>query len=341
MKISVDKLKLISIAVISLSVGAISVCRGPIAAAVVAPISPDTHKLRTGEPISPIPTEIKLDPVKVALGEKLFNDPQLSHNNSISCASCHRLDLGGTDQVARSIGINGKRGDINAPTVLNSGYNFKQFWDGRAETLEAQIDGPTHASGEMGSDWDEIEAKLGASDVYVSEFSRVYRDGIRTENIRNAIAEFERSLITPNSKFDQYLRGNTDILSEDEKDGYRTFKAVGCISCHQGVNIGGNLFQEFGVMGTYFKDRGNIERSDYGRYNVTHLESDMYVFKVPGLRNISQTSPYFHDGSAQTLEEAVTVMSRYQLGRQLSPGETAAIVRFLRTLDGNYSRYDK
>jgi cytochrome c peroxidase len=291
------------------------------------------------EPIQPIPTEISLNAGKVALGEKLFNETQLSHDNTISCASCHSLDKGGTDQLAHSKGIAGATGSVNAPTVFNSAYNFKQFWDGRAETLEAQIDGPTHAAGEMGSTWEEITGKLNQSPEYVAEFARFYPDGIHTENIKDAIATFERSLITPNSRFDQFLKGNQEILTKEEKEGYRTFKTVGCISCHQGMNAGGNLFQEFGVMGDYFNDRGNITEADLGRFNVTHQDYDRYVFKVPSLRNVSETYPYFHDGSAQTLEAAVTTMSKYQLGRELSPEEIDSIVLFLKTLDGKYTRY--
>jgi cytochrome c peroxidase len=296
---------------------------------------------RLNEPISPIPTEVRLNSGKVALGETLFNDPNFSHDNSVSCASCHSLSLGGTDNLTHSTGINGQTGSVNAPTVFNSGYNFRQFWDGRAETLEDQIDGPTHASGEMGSSWEEINKKLNAKPEYVSGFANLYRDGINTQNIKDAIASFERSPITPNARFDQYLRGNQEILTDDEKEGYRIFKAVGCVSCHQGLNIGGNLFQEFGVMGDYFDDRGNITQADLGRYNVTNKEYDKYVFKVPSLRNVEHIFPYFHDGSAKCLENAVEVMSKYQLGRKLSNQEIEFIVKFLKTLNGDYQKYNQ
>ncbi|HLA94819.1 MAG TPA: cytochrome c peroxidase [Pyrinomonadaceae bacterium] len=293
----------------------------------------------TNEPIQPIPIHINLDADKVALGEKLFNEVQLSRDNTVSCATCHSMDLGGTDQLPRSKGIDGQLGAVNAPTVFNAAYNFKQFWDGRAETLESQIDGPTHAADEMGSNWEEIERKLRHSEEYTAEFARVYKDDIHTENIKDAIAAFERSLLTPNSRFDRFLKGDGDAITKEEKDGYRVFKSVGCVSCHQGMNAGGNLFQEFGVMGDYFNDRGNITKADLGRYNVTHNDLDRHVFKVPGLRNVSRTFPYFHDGSALTLENAVGVMSKYQLGRQLSPQEVDSIVLFLKTLDGEYTRY--
>lgn len=290
----------------------------------------------TNEPILPIPPTIGLNEKKVALGEKLFNNPQLSHDNTISCASCHSLSTGGTDLLVHSIGIKGRVGSINAPTVFNSGFNFKQFWDGRAETLEDQIDGPTHAPGEMGSNWTEIISKLNQSPDYIAAFNELYADGIQSRNVKDAIATFERSLSTPNSRFDKFLRGDNGILTNEEKEGYRLFKSYGCASCHQGINVGGNLFQKFGVMGDYFADRGNVTKADLGRFNVTGDPTDRYVFKVPSLRNVALTPPYFHDGSAARLEEAVAVMGRYQLGRRLSPEEVDRIVRFLKTLSGEY-----
>jgi cytochrome c peroxidase len=334
-------LKLLTITALLVFCGFITVCRRPPIQTALphTPVGLQEKNLRN-EPILPIPAEITLDPGKVALGEKLFNDPILSHDNTISCSTCHSLSLGGTDQSVHSTGIGSQKGGINAPTVFNAAYNFKQFWDGRAETLEMQVDGPMNAPNEMGSNWEEIIGKLRQSPEYVAEFAPLFRDGIRAESIQEAIATFERSLTTPNSRFDQFLRGNEEILTKEEREGYRTFKTVGCISCHQGVNAGGNLFQEFGVMGDYFNERGNITKADLGRFNVTHHDSDKYVFKVPSLRNVSQTHPYFHDGSAATLEDAVKVMSKYQLGRQLSQQEIESIVQFLKTLDGKYTRYN-
>ena len=287
-----------------------------------------------GEPIQPIAIDSNLDERKVRLGEALFNDPQLSKDNSISCASCHGLTTGGVDRLSHSIGINGAVGSINAPTVFNSGANFKQFWDGRAETLEDQIDGPVQAAGEMGSSWPEVISKLSKSPDYVSSFEALYADGIQVRNIKDAIATFERSLSTPDSRFDQYLRGDSSALSDEEKQGYHIFKSYGCITCHQGINVGGNMFQTFGVMADYFADRGNITRADLGRFNVTEQEKDRYVFKVPSLRNVALTAPYFHDGTASDLQDAVRVMAKYQLGRQLSNEEVASLVSFLKTLSG-------
>lgn len=286
------------------------------------------------KPVAPIPLAIALDRQKVALGEKLFGDPLLSRDGSVSCASCHLLSLGGTDRLPQSIGIDGLKGELNAPTVLNSVFNFRQFWDGRAETLEEQIDGPIRDRREMDSNWPDIVAKLKANHDYRQQFHQIYPEGITPDNIRNAISTYESSLITPNSRFDRFLRGDEKALSTTEKEGYQNFQAYGCISCHQGVNLGGNMFQSFGIFGDYFTDRGNIKKADLGRYNITQKESDRHVFKVPGLRNVAQTSPYFHDGSADSLAEAVKIMGRYQLGRSLNPKEIDEIVQFLNTLTG-------
>ncbi|HKV42682.1 MAG TPA: cytochrome c peroxidase [Blastocatellia bacterium] len=288
------------------------------------------------EPIQPIAEDLVLDQRKVRLGESLFNDPALSGNNSVSCATCHSLTGGGGDGRSSSIGIHGTSGPINAPTVFNSGGNFRQFWDGRAESLEDQIDGPVQAAGEMGSKWPDVIGKLSKSLNYVGAFGALYPDGIQVRNIKDAIATFERSLTTPNSRFDRYLRGDQNALTADEIQGYQIFKSYGCVSCHQGIGVGGNMFQTFGVMADYFADRGHITKADFGRFNVTGDPADRYVFKVPSLRNVELTAPYFHDGSVNTLEGAVQVMGKYQLGRHLSGEETAALVKFLKTLTGEY-----
>ena len=288
------------------------------------------------EPIEPIALHIELDAKKVALGNRLFHDPRLSADNSISCATCHSLQTGGVDRLSHSVGINGAVGLVNSPTVFNSGFNFSQFWDGRADSLEDQIDGPTHNPLEMGSNWAEIVSKLKSSPDYVAEFDALYADGIAPDNIKDAIATFERSLYTPNSRFDQYLRGDSNAITEEEKEGYALFKQNGCISCHQGVNVGGNIYQKFGILGDYFADRGNLTEADLGRFNVTGQEVDRHFFKVPSLRNVALTPPYFHDGSTQTLEEAVGIMAKYQLGRTISEEEIDLIVKFLHTLTGEY-----
>lgn len=289
------------------------------------------------EPITPLPESVPLDARKVALGDRLFHDPRLSRDDSVACASCHALDKGGVDGRQRSIGIGGQTVAVNAPTVFNSGFNFKQFWDGRAESLEDQIDGPLNHPKEMGSSWPEVIGKLKNDAAYVSAFANIYPDGIQEKNIKDAIATFERALVTPNSRFDQYLKGDRNAMTADELKGYRLFKSYGCIACHQGVNIGANMFERLGVMGDYFKDRGEIAQADLGRFNVTKNEEDKHMFKVPSLRNVALTAPYFHDGSAATLEQAVTIMGKYQLGVAIPLSDVALIVAFLKTLTGEYA----
>ena len=291
----------------------------------------------TVEPISPIPESVSLDPRKVSLGSRLFDDPRLSGDNSVACATCHVLSKGGTDGLKRSIGIRAQTGEINAPTVFNSGFNFRQFWNGRAASLEDQIDGPVQHTKEMGSAWPATIARLSLDAYYKSEFAKIYPDGIQPASVKDAIATFERSLITPNSRFDRYLKGERSAVTREETDGYQRFKSYGCVACHQGVNVGGNMFERLGVMGDYFKDRGNITPADLGRFSVTGIESDTHVFKVPGLRNVALTAPYFHDGSATTLEQAVVIMGKYQLGIGIPADDVALIVKFLRTLTGEYN----
>jgi len=288
------------------------------------------------EPITPIPLELELDTRKVALGDRLFHDPRFSSDNSISCAHCHNLANGGMDNLPRSIGVGDKEGRVNAPTVFNSGFNANQFWDGHAETLEDQIDFPMQNTCEMGSTWPEVIEKLEQDVAYQRDFAAIYPEGIQQHTVRNAIATFERSLITPNSRFDRYLRGDMHALSGDELVGYELFKNFGCISCHQGMNVGGNMYEKLGLFRDYFADRGNVQEIDYGRYNVTGNEEHRHEFRVPPLRNVSVTAPYFHDGSAETLEEAVAVMGKYQLGVTLSNDEVSSIVKFLKTLTGVY-----
>nr|WP_256261430.1 cytochrome c peroxidase [Pseudomonas gingeri] len=286
------------------------------------------------EPLKPLPDVPVQDPRKVELGRQLFNEKQLSINNTTSCASCHHLELGGADGKPFSIGFQGGTLGINTPTVFNAALNFRQFWNGRVETLEAQIDDVVKSPIEMGNTWPHVVDTLNQAPTYQAAFREAYTDGVTIANVQNALASYERSLLTPNSRFDQYLKGNTDILSIDEKYGYQRFKDYGCIACHQGVNIGGNMFQKFGVMGDYFKVRGNPTEADLGRYLATGAEEDRNVFKVPSLRNVALTAPYFHDGSAKTLEDAVHVMFTYQLGRVPSAEDIRLIVLFLRTLTG-------
>ena len=292
------------------------------------------------EPIKPIPLEVNLDKNKVRLGKKLFSDKRLSGDDSVSCASCHNLITAGVDLEPVSTGVKGQKGTLNSPTVFNSGFNLAQFWDGRAESLEDQIDGPINNPIEMGSNWNQVLEKVKSDSDYRAQFGKAYKDGITADNIKDAIATFERSLITPNSRFDQWLRGKDDALSERELLGYEKFKFYGCISCHQGVNVGGNLFQVFGVINNFFEKRGGAKEHDLGRFNVTGDERDKHSFKVPSLRLAAVTPPYLHDGSAKTLREAVDIMFTYQLGRPAPDEDKELIIEFLKTLVGSYEERD-
>ncbi len=287
------------------------------------------------EPIRPMPEPQGLDPKKVALGSKLFHDTRLSADNTLSCASCHPLDRGGADGLPVSIGVGGAVGGINAPSVLTAAYNFRQFWDGRAASLEEQAGGPVVNPIEMGATWPKVIEKLSDDVEIKQQFSRVYRNGLTPDNIQDAIAEFERSLARP-GRFDRWLNGDSNALSNDEVAGYRLFRKHGCTGCHQGVNVGGNLYQRFGTMAPYFSP-GSTSKADLGRYNVTGREADKHFFKVPSLRNVALTAPYFHNAAATTLEDAVRVMGLYQLGLELPAQDVDLIVKFLGTLNSEVS----
>lgn len=303
----------------------------------VALLSPSVVQAEgLGEPIQPIPTpefsaEEKL---QINLGRRLFNDTRLSHDNSTSCASCHSLDLGGADGRHVSIGIEGAMGTVNAPTVINSVFNLAQFWDGRAATLEEQAAGPVHNPIEMGSNWGEVLEKLRRDEFYPAQFDTLYDEGLTAANIQRAIALFERSLVTVDAPFDRYLRGDEEAISAEARRGYRLFKSYGCVSCHQGRNVGGNMYARMGAVGNYFIRKSGLKDSDMGRYNVTGNEGDRHVFKVPSLRLVTKTAPYFHDGSVKSLDAAISTMALYQLGRRISGEDTALIIHFLKSLQG-------
>ena len=289
------------------------------------------------EPIQPIPIDTTLDPDKVELGAFLFNDPRLSKDNSLSCASCHILDAGGDDNLVTGIALGGNRHVVNTPTVFNARYNFRQQWDGAALTLEDQVDSVLHSHMEADSNWVELIDKLKADSGLVHQFEKIYQDGLTRDNYLDALTEFQKSLVTPNARFDRYLLGDAEAITEEEKEGYQRFKEFGCISCHQGVNIGGNLFQKFGIFYDYLAERGDIINADYGRINVTNREVDMHVFKVPSLRNIEVTAPYLHDGKAASLEEVIAIMGRTQIGKNINDRDIALLAKFLRTLTGEYN----
>lgn len=287
------------------------------------------------EPIAPIPESLPTNPAKVALGKLLYFDKRLSKNNNQSCAGCHDLSANGfgTDLAPVSTGSEGLKGGRNAPTVYNSALNFTQFWDGRAAHLAEQAQGPVVNPVEMGlKDWTEAISKIQDDPHYQKEFAAIYHQPMNRENVTDAIAEFEKTLLTPNSPFDRWLKGDKNALTEKQQLGYERFKQYGCIACHQGQNVGGNMYQKFGIL----KDisQSPVLGKDQGRFEVTGNEADRHVFRVPSLRLVSKTPPYFHNGSVNSLDEAVKVMIEYQLGRDVPQQDVDAIVAFLDSLAG-------
>ena len=295
------------------------------------------QKYGIAEKIVPIET-ISTDPAKVALGNILFHDTRLSVNNTISCASCHDLKTAGVDNEDVSDGVFDLEGGVNAPTVFNSVYNFVQFWDGRAETLAKQAAGPPLNPVEMGcQSFDEIVAKLVCDKEMVKMFNAIYPEGITEETITDAIAEFEKTLVTPDSRFDKYLKGDQTAINDQEKAGYGLFLATGCATCHNGPILGGQSYELMGVKADYFAERGKeLTNEDNGRFKETQCERDRHRFKTPGLRNVALTWPYYHDATRATLEEAVRDMGKYQSGVKLSQSQISDMVAFLNTLTGEF-----
>ncbi|WP_371325545.1 cytochrome-c peroxidase [Dechloromonas sp. ZY10] len=287
------------------------------------------------EPIQPIKSAQVANPALVELGKKLYFDPRLSKSGFISCNSCHNLSMGGTDNIKTSIGHNWQEGPINAPTVLNSSLNLAQFWDGRAADLKEQAGGPIANPGEMAFTHSLAINVLQSIPGYVAEFRKAFgNDQIDIDKVTKAIAAFEETLVTPDSRFDQWLKGNKKALSKNELEGYQLFKSSGCVACHNGPAVGGNSFQKMGVVEPY-KASSPAE----GRSAVTGKDADRFNFKVPTLRNVELTYPYFHDGAANTLPEAVDVMGRLQLGKKFTAEENAKIVAFLKTLTGTQPNF--
>lgn len=293
---------------------------------------------RAGEPVRPIALTASVDERKAKLGFLLYHDARLSADNTISCASCHDLTMAGVDNKQYSEGVQGQKGGVNAPTTFNAVYNFVQFWDGRAATLADQAAGPPLNPVEMASQsFDDIIAKLSADKALTKEFLEAYPDGWSQANITDAIEEFERTLITPNAPFDKYLRGDDGAISAEAKRGYELFKEYNCATCHVGPNLGGESYELMGLRNHYFEERAlALTEEDNGRYKQTQQERDRHRFKVPGLRNVALTWPYYHDGTRATLEEAVRDMGTYQSGVNLTDGEVNDIVAFLNTLTGEY-----
>ncbi len=296
---------------------------------------------RAAEPVRPIIAlqDTELSP-EAELGKALFHDTRLSVDNTVSCATCHDLSTAGVDNHQYSHGVDDQLGGVNAPTVYNAVYNFVQFWDGRAVTLADQAAGPPLNPIEMASEsFDQIIAKLRADKDFAKKFENVYgsRGGLTQGNITDAIEAFERTLVTPDSRFDKWLRGDDSAITAEELEGYENFKKYDCATCHVGPNLGGQSYELMGLRRHYFADRGlELTVEDNGRYKETKLERDRHRFKVPGLRNVEHTWPYYHDGTREYLEDAVRDMGTYQSGVELTDAEVNSITSFLNTLTGEY-----
>jgi cytochrome c peroxidase len=296
----------------------------------------------TFEPIPLDPPKLagnESTPDKLALGRMLYFDPRLSASHAISCASCHAIGLGGADNESTSIGHRWQRGGRNAPTVFNAQYNIAQFWDGRAKDLFEQAGGPMVNPVEMASPQGHITEQLKSLPAYKSYFAKAFpgsADPVTLDNVQKAIAVFEATLITPNAPFDKYLRGDNGALDARQKAGLRLFMDKGCSACHNGVNVGGGRYAKFGVMSS--PGDKLLPPGDLGRFAITKNEADRYAFKVPTLRNVALTAPYFHSGQVWDLNEAITVMGKVQLGTDLTPDETAKIAAFLTSLTGETPR---
>lgn len=295
------------------------------------------------EPVQPIVDSLPTDPAKVALGYKMYNDTRISADGTVSCADCHILSEGGADEADHrtSEGIAGQFGGVNAPTVYNAVFNCKQFWNGRAATLAEQAAGPPVNPVEMGDQtWDDIVARLNRDKALVREFAALYPgEGLTAATVTDAIAEFEKTLLTPDSPFDRYLKGDDSAITEAQKEGYRLFKEHDCATCHTGQILGGQSFEYLGIADDYFAARTAeipLNDDDKGLMGFTGNERDLHRFKTPGLRNVALTPPYLHDGSAPTLDEAVKAMMRFQTGAEYTQEEVDRIVDFLTTLTGQH-----
>ncbi len=290
--------------------------------------------------IRPIPTEnfFKPDAAKAELGKHIFTDAAISGNGMLSCASCHNLS--DSDQSAKSKSKMPSKLSYSTPTVLNAAYNFAQYWDARARDLNEQAAIAMENPNEMGSSWTKVIATLQNETQFSDDFKRTYSAGINKENVCNALAEYERTLLTPGSRFDKFLQGDQESLSLDEKEGFALFKKHECASCHAGPALGGLSLEKMGCVHEYFANDREPSKLNFGRFNVTHNNSDKYRFKVPNLRNVALRAPYFHDGSAKTLEEAVETMSRCQTNNPLSKDEIKKVCAFLRTLSAPFPAHN-
>lgn len=293
--------------------------------------------------VAPAPQDNPTTPAKVELGKQLYHDPRLSKDGSVSCATCHNVMASGGDGMATSTGVFGQKGGRNSPTVWNSGFMSVQFWDGRANTLEDQAKGPLTNPVEMGMpSHDAVVARVKQIPGYVTQFEKVFRkDGVTIDTIAKAIAAYERTLVTPNSPYDQYVKGKKNALSASAKRGLARVQEVGCLACHGGMNfagpalpVGTGFYQKVPAIPGSIYDKKYDLLSDKGRAQVTGKSEDEHLFRVPTWRNVAITAPYFHNGKVKTLPEAVRVMGKTQLNQDLSDADVADIVAFLESLTG-------
>jgi cytochrome c peroxidase len=295
------------------------------------------------KPIPENPPELKDNPItpsRLQLGTMLYFEPRLSASGLISCNTCHNIGMGGVDLLETSVGHGWQRGGRNAPTVFNSIFNLAQFWDGRAQDLREQAKGPPQAAIEMNTTPERLEETLKSMPEYVALFKQAFpqeKDPVTFDNTAKAIEVFEATLLTPDSPFDKYLKGDAAALTKEEQDGLKFFMEKGCAPCHGGINLGGTGYFPFGVVE---KPQSNITAGDTGRFKVTGVKSDEYVFKSPSLRNITLTPPYFHSGKVWNLRDAVAVMGSSQLGISLTDDQVDAIVVFLKTTTGTQPKVE-
>lgn len=299
------------------------------------------HPLASGaqleQPVSPVPARIEHDPDKAALGEALFHDARLARDGRMSCAYCHQPDRDGADGLALSPRNDGSPGPYNTPTLFNAALNPLHTWTGRHATLEAQTAHEAFNPGHFGRDWSALKPVIESLSAYGLRFKALYPRGLTEDSFVDALSQFQRTLLTPDSPFDRWLRGARDAISLEAEQGWHLFRHYGCASCHQGVNLGGNLLASVGVFATAGDLHMRFPRpEDQGRYSVTGRVQDQWIYRVPPLRNVAVTGPWFHDGSVTSLKEAVQLMARYQLGHELDARDTARLVSFLEALTGEY-----
>jgi cytochrome c peroxidase len=287
------------------------------------------------EPIAVLPAAPSQNPGWVALGAKLFESTLVSGDGQVSCKSCHLPEHGFADERALSRPAGRLPMSKNTPMLLNVAHLEVFNWDGRFSSLDDHLDALIQNPMVQATTWEAVAGRLAADPQWIAAFERAFAQGIEPGNIKAALLAYERSLVSSGAPFDRWLLGDAQALSSEAREGYALFKSRGCVSCHQGALVGGNLFARLGIMKPYYRDPEAVQGSDLGRFLVSAREEDRFVFRVPSLRNVASTAPYLHDGSLPTLDMAVSVMASYQLGRALDPGEIERIVAFLESLTGS------